>query len=161
MAAISRSPSKPPLSETPVPPARSALMRAVRRRDTGPELTVRRALHARGWRFRLHRKDLPGSPDIVFPSRRKVIFVHGCFWHGHDCPKGRQPKTRQEFWATKIHDNRARDHRAEEALSGLGWSTLVVWQCELREREAVLQRVEAFLGSRTKPRDRMMELEDE
>lgn len=120
-------------------------MRAVRRRDTAPEMTVRRLLHRRGWRYRLHRKDLPGSPDIVFTRLRKAIFVHGCFWHGHECSKGRQPKTRQAFWSAKIADNRARDKRAEDALHALGWETLIIWQCELRDKDAALMKLEEYL----------------
>jgi DNA mismatch endonuclease (patch repair protein) len=120
-------------------------MRAVRRRDTAPELIVRKMLHANGWRFRLHRKDLPGSPDIVFPVRRKAVFVHGCFWHGHDCRLGRAPKTRKEFWAAKRRDNRARDLRAENALRELGWESFVIWQCELKEPSFALKKLEQFL----------------
>jgi DNA mismatch endonuclease, patch repair protein len=121
-------------------------MRAVRQRNTAPELTVRRMLHARGWRYRLHRKDLPGSPDLVFPSRRKAIFVHGCFWHGHDCRAGRAPKTREAFWSAKLRNNRDRDRRAEDALRELGWEPIVVWQCELKQPEVALRRLEEFLG---------------
>ncbi len=133
------------MNNEPTTPERSALMRAVRRRDTAPELFLRRMLHARGWRYRLHRKDLPGSPDIVFPSRRKVIFVHGCFWHAHDCRLGRAPKSRKEFWSAKRQNNQARDKRAEAALRKLGWGSLVVWQCELKDAEAALLKTEKFL----------------
>ena len=129
-------------------------MRAVRRADTAPELFLRRMLHARGWRYRLHRKDLPGSPDLVFPSRRKVIFVHGCFWHAHDCRLGRAPKTRTEFWSAKRLDNQARDRRAEAALRELGWDSLVVWQCELKDSQGALVEAERFLegGGSGEPR---------
>jgi DNA mismatch endonuclease (patch repair protein) len=125
---------------------RSAIMRAVGRRNTGPELVVRQMLYANGWRYRVHRKDLPGSPDIAFPGRRKAVFVHGCFWHGHDCPKGRLPKTRTEFWSEKINRNKARDGRAEAALLKLGWLVIAIWQCELKDRSGVLRKLEIFLN---------------
>ena len=116
-------------------PARSAVMRAVKGRDTKPEMTVRHAAHALGYRFRLHRKDLPGSPDLVFPRLKKVIFVHGCFWHGHDCARGaRAPKTNAEYWQAKIAQNVARDARVLGKLDVLGWETLTIWECELRRR---------------------------
>ena len=132
-----------------VTPARSALMRAVRQRNTKPEIELRKLLHSRGWRFRLHGKGLPGSPDIVFSKRRKAIFVHGCFWHGHDCSKGRLPKTRREFWAAKMEDNRARDARVVQGLEQEGWGVLTVWQCEMKERDALINTVEDFLGPRS------------
>ncbi|MGT2515171.1 very short patch repair endonuclease [Sphingomonas panni] len=113
---------------------RSRIMRAVQSKDTKPEMLVRRALHRLSYRFRLHRKDLPGSPDIVFPGRRKVIFVHGCFWHGHSCKRGaRQPKENADYWRAKIARNVARDREAQAALIGLGWTPLTVWECELRD----------------------------
>ena len=109
-------------------------MQAVKSKNTAPELIVRRFLHARGFRYRLHRKDLPGCPDLVFPSRRKVIFIHGCFWHGHDCARGaRMPKTNAEYWAAKIGRNRARDAEHLKMLRSDGWRTLVLWECELRK----------------------------
>lgn len=107
-------------------------MSRIRGRDTKPELTLRVGLHARGLRFRLHRKDLPGCPDLVFPCFRAVVFVHGCFWHGHDCPMFKPPATRREFWAAKIEGNRIRDARARISLEGAGWRTLVLWECALR-----------------------------
>jgi DNA mismatch endonuclease (patch repair protein) len=111
-------------------------MRAVKSKDTTPEITVRKIIHGMGARFRLHRKDLPGSPDLVFPSRRLALFVHGCFWHGHNCPRGaRSPKTNSEYWATKIDRNRKRDAKAIQALSELGWRSHVIWECELRDQE--------------------------
>ncbi|MBX6763924.1 MAG: DNA mismatch endonuclease Vsr [Rubrobacteraceae bacterium] len=113
--------------------ARSRLMSRVRSRDTAPERTVRSLLHRLGYRFRLHRKDLPGKPDIVLPRYKTVIFVHGCFWHGHDCPKGRLPKTNGEFWSNKIARNRQRDLEHEKALKQLGWSVLTVWECQLAD----------------------------
>src|SRR5271165_5724537 len=114
------------------PAQRRHNMSRVRGKDTKPELLLRRGLHALGFRFRLHRKDLPGRPDLVFPARRAAIFVHGCFWHGHDCPMCRIPTTRTGFWQTKIHGNRDRDRRAVAALTAKGWRVLVVWECALR-----------------------------
>ncbi|HET8728349.1 MAG TPA: very short patch repair endonuclease [Alphaproteobacteria bacterium] len=106
-------------------------MSRIRGRDTRPEMLLRRGLHARGERFRLHRKDLPGRPDLVFPRHRAVIFVHGCFWHGHDCPRFRLPKTNTEFWDEKVRLNRVRDASATAALKMAGWRTLIVWECAL------------------------------
>jgi DNA mismatch endonuclease (patch repair protein) len=115
------------------PEKRSAVMRRVRAKDTGPEMTVRRALTALGARYRLHRKDLPGSPDIVMPGRRLAIFVHGCFWHGHDCARGaRVPKANADYWIAKIDRNRARDGRNLATLAAQGWRVEVLWECELK-----------------------------
>jgi DNA mismatch endonuclease (patch repair protein) len=126
---------------------RSRTMRAVRARDTAPEMAVRRMAHGLGYRFRLHRADLPGRPDLVFPGRRKAIFVHGCFWHGHECPRGaRAPKTNEEYWRGKIARNVARDAASLLALDALGWSVLVIWECELRDADAASRRLRAFLG---------------
>jgi DNA mismatch endonuclease (patch repair protein) len=110
---------------------RRSIMQAVGQRDTRPEMVVRRHLHSRGYRYRLHVRALPGTPDIVFPSRKKVVFVNGCFWHGHDCPKGRPPKSRQSYWLPKIAANKTRDINKIEALREAGWEVMVVWQCEL------------------------------
>lgn len=121
-------------------------MQSVKTKDTGPELTVRRLLFAAGYRFRLHRRDLPGSPDIVLPGRRKVIFVHGCFWHGHGCSKGHAPKSRGDYWLPKIATNQQRDRTNVERLRALGWSVLTVWQCELRDLDALLHRLRIFLN---------------
>ena len=110
---------------------RSAMMAKVRGRDTGPELRVRKALHAAGLRFRLHRRDLPGKPDIVLPRLRSVVFVHGCFWHGHDCRRGRRPTSNQAFWDAKLARNVERDSAAAEALKAAGWNIHVLWECEL------------------------------
>lgn len=131
------------------PEARSALMSRIRGKDTQPELAVRRMLHAMGYRFRLHRKDLPGRPDIVLPGRRKTIFVHGCFWHGHEgCRFASRPSTRSDFWAAKIAGNRARDARNLVSLDGAGWSSLVLWECEIEgDRAALAGRVSTFLGA--------------
>jgi DNA mismatch endonuclease (patch repair protein) len=129
---------------------RSDIMRAVRGRDTKPEMTVRRLVHGMGYRYRLHRKDLPGKPDLVFPSRRKVIFVHGCFWHGHSCARGaRVPKTNRKYWTSKIDRNRERDARSQRALSDAGWQVLVVWECELRDAEELKVRLNSFLTQGT------------
>lgn len=115
---------------------RSRMMSAVRSRNTAPELAVRRGLHARGFRYRLHVKTLPGSPDIVLPKWRTVLFVHGCFWHGHSCHLFRLPATRQEWWRAKIEGNITRDSRAAEALASEGWKVIKVWECALRGRGA-------------------------
>jgi DNA mismatch endonuclease (patch repair protein) len=125
---------------------RSYIMSRVGSKDTGPEMVVRRLLHRLGYRYRLHGRDLPGSPDIVFSRRRKAIFVHGCFWHGHDCRYGHLPKSRVEYWEAKIADNRARDAHNGEALRALGWGSLTLWQCELADAEALAARLTSFLG---------------
>lgn len=109
-------------------------MSRVRSKDTSPETIVRRLLHSLGYRFRLHRQDLPGTPDIVLPRHRVAIFVHGCFWHGHDCPLFRMPATRTDFWSSKIEANRTRDKSARSALLNLGWRTITVWECAVRRR---------------------------
>jgi DNA mismatch endonuclease (patch repair protein) len=114
------------------PAQRKLNMRRIRARDTKPELLLRRGLHALGLRFRLHVRDLPGRPDLVFPRYRTALLVHGCFWHGHDCPLFRMPATRREFWASKIAGNRKRDQRTLDSLRTAGWRTLVVWECSLK-----------------------------
>src|SRR5580692_9375210 len=112
---------------------RSWVMSRVKARDTSPEIAVRRLLHAKGYRFRLHRTDLPGKPDIVFPSRRKAIFVNGCFWHGHDCARGaRIPEANRTYWESKVTRNRKRDRLQTHVLEDSGWSVLTVWECELK-----------------------------
>ena len=128
------------------PSHRSWLMSQVKSRNTTPERIVRSMIHADGYRYRLHRKSLPGKPDIVFGPRKKVIFVHGCFWHGHGCSKGRLPKSNDAFWRTKIETNRARDVRHTKALEDSGWGVLTIWQCELRKPESVRDRIIDFLG---------------
>ena len=136
------------------PPTRSAVMRRVKGRDTGPERTVRQVLTRLGARYRLHRADLPGRPDIVLPGRRLAVFVHGCFWHGHDCARGsRVPQARRDYWAAKIAGNRARDARNADALAALGWRVETVWECELKARAlpALEGRLRALLGE-TAPR---------
>jgi DNA mismatch endonuclease (patch repair protein) len=127
---------------------RSELMGRVGAKNTAPEIKVRSLIHRLGYRFRLHSKKLPGTPDLVFPSRKKVIFVHGCFWHGHqDCPKFRIPKSNSEFWQAKLQANISRDDRNIKELSKLGWTSLVIWQCELQEPRKVRERADAFLRS--------------
>ena len=135
------------MSDRVTPERRSFIMSSVGQKNTAPEMALRRALHWRGYRFRLHRRDLPGSPDIVFPSRKMVVFVHGCFWHGHGCRWGRLPKSRPEYWRPKIETNKERDKRVLTELRDAGWEPLVVWQCELRDIEGAVGRVEAFLRS--------------
>ncbi len=126
---------------------RAGIMRRVKARDTGPEITVRRLLRGLGHTgYRLDRKDLPGRPDIAFIGRRISIFVHGCFWHGHDCKRGaRVPKTNTDYWRAKIARNMARDSDAIAALSNLGWNVLVVWECELKDKTAMNKRLSDFL----------------
>jgi DNA mismatch endonuclease (patch repair protein) len=128
--------------------ARSAQMALIRARDTKPELKVRRAIHAAGLRYRLHAKDLPGRPDLVFRSRRIVIFVHGCFWHQHpdpSCKLARMPKSRLEFWRPKLEGNRQRDIRTRGELEARGWSVLEVWECQTSadELEALVKRIKS------------------
>ena len=132
------------------PAQRQLNMSRIRGKDTKPEMALRRGLHALGFRFRLHRKDLPGRPDLVFPSRRAVIFVHGCFWHGHGCPMCKMPATRPEFWRAKIGGNHERDLKAVRALTAAGWRVLMVWECALRgpgrlQEAEVLSRCSGFL----------------
>lgn len=117
--------------------------------DTKPELLVRSVLHGLGYRFRLHQKDLPGKPDLVFSHRKKIIFIHGCFWHGHDCKRGsRQPKTNFEYWKEKISRNKVRDSVSINSLKEFGWNVLVVWECELKldNRDALITNLKQFLG---------------
>lgn len=123
---------------------RSERMSLVRHKDTGPEWTVRKLLSGLGFRYRLHGRHLPGSPDIVFPSRKKAIFVHGCFWHRHPAC-GRLPKSRIEFWEQKLRNNRARDLRNQRALKRQGWDYAIVWECQLKNIDAVSWRLIDFL----------------
>jgi len=130
-----------------VDPIRSATMRAVKSTNTKPELKVRSLIHHLGYRFRLHRKDLPGTPDLVFPGRRKVIFVHGCFWHAHDCPRGsRIPKANRDYWLTKIDRNRNRDVANLCELGANDWQVLTIWECETSDVPSLAERVRSFLG---------------
>lgn len=131
---------------------RSENMRAIRSKDTLPELAVRSLVHRLGYRFRLHRKDLPGKPDLAFPARRKVIFVHGCFWHCHGCKPGLIPKSNSDFWLPKLRRNKMRDRRNLEGLAQQGWDALVIWQCELKDNRSVARRVKRFLGPESGPK---------
>jgi DNA mismatch endonuclease (patch repair protein) len=140
------------MTDTRTPEQRRRIMQAVKGKDTGPERTVRQWLHALGYRFRLHRKDLPGKPDLVFPSRRKAIFVHGCFWHAHGCRYGKLPKSRLDYWQPKLERNKARDADKIAQLEVRGWSVLVVWQCQTRNRDTTARRLRAFLDRETRPR---------
>lgn len=127
---------------------RSEIMARVRSRDTKPEMMVRRLVHAMGYRYRLHAKDLPGKPDLVFRSREKVIFIHGCFWHQHeDCALARLPKSRQNFWVPKLDANRQRDVRNECALQHAGWDVLTIWECELGDVAKLRTRIRGFLDA--------------
>lgn len=136
------------MADKVTPERRSANMRAIRSKDTAPELAVRRLVHSMGYRYRLHRKDLPGKPDLVFAGRRKVIFVHGCFWHQHpleQCLDGRRPKSNTGYWDPKLRRNVERDAHHREALKTAGWDVLVVWECECRDVASLSSRITDFL----------------
>jgi len=121
-------------------------MRSVRSEDTQPELFIRRILYRLGYRYRLHDRSLPGKPDIVFSGRRKIVFVHGCFWHGHDCPRGsRVPKANREYWVQKVARNKTRDKQQSVELKRQGWQTLIVWECETAKSEDLVSRLTGFL----------------
>lgn len=136
------------MADTLTPNQRSERMSRVRGKDTKPELIVRRLVHGLGYRYRLHRRDLPGQPDLVFPSRRKVLFVHGCFWHRHEgCPLTRWPKSRLEFWKPKLEGNRIRDQANQAKLADLGWDYLVVWECDLKDMDRLANKIVKFLGT--------------
>ena len=135
------------------PERRSANMAAIRSKDMKPEMLVRSLVHRLGYRFRLHRKDLPGKPDLVFGPRRKVIFVHGCYWHQHAdpaCLDGRPPKSNTSYWLPKLQRNIERDASNIEALEALGWSVMIIWECETR-RDDLAERLEAFLEANSTP----------
>lgn len=129
------------------PEKRHEIMQNVKTKNTAPEIKLRSLLHKNGFRFRVNRKDLPGKPDIVLPKYRAVIFVHGCFWHDHDCPRGQRPQTNADFWNQKIDRNVIRDKSDVSLLESLGWRVLIVWECEIKKKnEAVLlSRVKEFL----------------
>jgi DNA mismatch endonuclease (patch repair protein) len=128
---------------------RSKRMSLIRSKDTKPELLVRKLVHAMGYRYRSHDPGLPGRPDIVFKSRQKVIFVHGCFWHLHRrCPNSRPPKSKLDYWRPKLEGNVTRDRRVRGRLRRLGWQRLVVWECELQDRERLMSKIKKFLGTR-------------
>ena len=131
---------------------RSALMALIRSRDTKPEKVLRSALHRAGFRFRLHYRSLPGTPDLVFPSRRKVIFVHGCFWHLHKCRKKSSwwPQSNREYWIPKLEANKARDARNRRRLAALGWRALTIWECETRYIDRAAAKATRFLKGRAR-----------
>lgn len=134
--------------DTLTPDQRSERMSRVRGVDSVPELIVRRIAHRLGYRYRKHRSDLPGRPDMVFAGRRKVIFVHGCFWHRHDCPAGRRwPKSRLDFWKLKLERNKERDDLTLQCLKEAGWEVLVIWECETRDPRAIEFRLKSFLDA--------------
>ena len=125
---------------------RSRVMSKVHGRDTKPEMVVRRLTHSMGYRYRLHRKDLPGKPDLVFPSRRKAILVHGCFWHGHDCKSGQtRPQSNREFWDKKLDQNKLRDAKNQADLLAMGWSVCVIWGCQTKDVERLRKCIREFL----------------
>ena len=128
------------------PELRRRTMQAVRSKNTRPELLVRRLLHANGYRYRLHSNKLPGCPDLVFPGRKKVLFIHGCWWHGHDCQRGsRVPKTNVVYWTKKVIRNRNRDADSRKQLEAQGWKVLAIWECELNDESSALMRLARFL----------------
>jgi DNA mismatch endonuclease (patch repair protein) len=136
------------MADTLTPEQRSERMSRIRAKDTKPEMVVRRLVHSMGYRYRLHRKDLPGRPDLVFPSRKKAILIHGCFWHRHPdpaCPLTRTPKSKLDFWGKKFAENQERDRRNLDALTRLGWRVLVLWECELKDKEPLSRKIRAFL----------------
>lgn len=133
--------------DTLTPSERSLRMARVRSKDTKPEMLVRRLVHGLGYRYRLHDKRLPGTPDMVFTGRKKVIFVHGCFWHRHPgCPLARLPKSRLDFWLPKLEGNRERDLRQLEALRAKGWEPMIIWECEVKDLDSLIQKLHGFLA---------------
>jgi DNA mismatch endonuclease (patch repair protein) len=133
------------MSDMFTPERRSEIMGRIRSNDTKPEMTVRRALHRAGYRYRLHRRSLPGKPDLVLPRFKTVVFVHGCFWHGHTCKDGRRPKSHTDYWEHKLDRNLQRDVRAREELVKLGWKPIVIWACEVKDIGTLLSRVRVCL----------------
>jgi DNA mismatch endonuclease (patch repair protein) len=134
------------MTNTQADSVRSATMRAVKSKNTAPEMLVRSIVHRLGYRFRLHRKDLPGKPDLVFAGRRKIIFVHGCFWHGHECARGnRIPQHNRDYWVRKIRDNRERDTMHSVILESSGWKILTVWECEAHVSNDLQKKLADFL----------------
>ena len=126
---------------------RSRNMSSIKSKNTKPEIKVRKVLHSMGYRFRLHRKDLPGSPDIVLPKYKTVIFVHGCFWHRHEnCKYASNPKTRKEFWENKFKTNVKRDKEIQEKIKNIGWKSVVIWECEVRNIESIEEKIKRFLN---------------
>jgi DNA mismatch endonuclease Vsr len=141
-----KAPPRAPFED--VPEARRRNMAAIKSKNTAPELAVRRALHAVGYRYRLHDRQLPGCPDLAFPSRQAILFVHGCYWHRHpNCTEATIPKTRREWWEAKLSRNAVRDTANVAALEAAGWRVLVVWECEVRRAlPSILRRIHGFLG---------------
>lgn len=135
------------MTDTISPEKRSALMSRIRSANTKPEISVRSLLHRLGYRFRLHRRDLPGRPDIVLPRHMKIIMVQGCFWHGHDCRLASKPKSNGEYWSEKIMSNKKRDVKNIAALEAAGWRVLEIWECEVRRGEGMEERILAFMQS--------------
>lgn len=129
------------MADTRTPEQRRRIMQAVKTENTGPEWIVRRFLHSRGYRYRLHPKSLPGRPDIVLPGRRFAIFVHGCFWHSHECSKGRAPKSKLDYWGPKLEANRERDARKASELQAQGWTVLTIWQCETTDEALLAEKL--------------------
>ena len=138
------------MADTLTPERRAENMRRIKSKNTKPETVVRSLVHRLGYRYRLHRLDLPGKPDLVFSPRRKIIFVHGCFWHGHedpDCADGRrQPKSNLDYWLPKLARNKERDHVQAAEIETLGWAVMIVWECETRDWPGLTARLRAFLG---------------
>ena len=128
------------------PEVRSRMMASIRQRDTKPEMIVRRLVHSMGYRYRLHVRGLPGSPDLVFPKSRRVVFVHGCYWHRHRCRKATTPSSNVEFWQEKFEQNRTRDRKAVRALRGRGWEVLVVWECQTKRLDWLGDKLGRFLA---------------
>jgi DNA mismatch endonuclease (patch repair protein) len=143
---VSQGPREDGRTDVFTPEQRSAVMRKVPAKNSSAEIAVRRLLTGMGLRYRLHRKDLPGSPDVAIPGRRLAVFVHGCFWHGHDCRRGaRAPKANAGYWSAKIARNRARDAASVSALEQMGWRAVTVWECELKDETALRARLKAVL----------------
>ncbi len=139
------------MADSLTPVERSIRMGLVKSKDTKPELIIRSAIHKMGYRFRLHKKDVPGKPDLVFSKRRKVIFIHGCFWHRHPdpaCRLTRTPKSRVEFWQKKFESNQQRDRSVQEALCSVGWSSMVIWECQLANMHKLKGEIMSFLGDK-------------
>jgi DNA mismatch endonuclease (patch repair protein) len=138
-----------------VDPTRSRTMASVKQKGTAPELLVRRLLHGLGYRYRLHCRDLPGTPDLVWRPRKKAIFIHGCFWHGHDCQHGRrQARSNREYWMTKLQKNQSRDAATADALAKMGWTVMTVWECQLKSPDSIATMLTSFLGAVTSGRSK-------
>ena len=137
------------MTDNLTPSQRKNTMRRVRSKDTKPEMVVRRLVHGLGYRYRLHRRDLPGNPDIVFSRLNKVIFVHGCFWHGHDCKAGlNRPASNKAYWIPKLERNKARDEKNLQELADKGWQSLIIWECQTKDKDQLAKTIIEFLGER-------------